>query len=374
MILTAVVLRGMVASIVALGLTGSSALVGKVGGAATAAHRADSGRLRLESAVSTDPKALELLAKAAAAAQLTLYSGVQFVSSWGQTSTSSYMVKIRNIPGTGAEVLVTEGRGGSVSGFVPSGKIGTGKQATATTQSQGNRQLAVLARNYRVVVTGEETVAGRPATVIEAYRNSEQLAARLWLDRQTSLLLRREVYTDGSLTQASAFISVAIGQPVFARHLSPIFARPRTEQIPEAGLASLRSAGWRCPTFTSAGFFLMDARREDSGRGPVVHLSYSDGLSNVSIVERRGRWDPSSMTGYQAREVPGGVVYVREETTVVVAWSADGSAYVALGDTPMVTMMELTSSLRRNSESSDDSLHRLRRGLSRVGSWFDPWE
>ena len=73
------------------------------------------------------------------------------------------------------------------------------------------------AAHYSLRVVGQDTVAGRAVDVIAARRpgapSTAHDTARFWLDRESGLVLRREVYDEGGrTTRASAFVSVSVGQ------------------------------------------------------------------------------------------------------------------------------------------------------------------
>src|SRR3954467_10969881 len=55
------------------------------------------------------------------------------------------------------------------------------------------KMLDLLARNYAVVRAGQGQVSGRPTSVIEARRADGTAAGRFHIDRQTGLMLRREL-------------------------------------------------------------------------------------------------------------------------------------------------------------------------------------
>ena len=64
------------------------------------------------------------------------------------------------------------------------------------------------------------------------------------------------------------------------------------------------------------------------GRGPVVHLSYSDGLSVVSVFLERGTLDPSSVARWTKATRGGRTVYIRDTVQQRVVWASRSVAWL----------------------------------------------
>lgn len=158
----------------------------------------------------------------------------------------------------------------------------------------------LILKNYRVLVEGEEPVAGRQAVKLRLHcRYGNRPPIRIWVDT-ANLLILQEVRYDLS------------GQPVVERYFDEVrfpekldealFTPPAQTEAPEAGgehhraarspdelLAEAKmklSAVW-LPTHVPTGFQLSSVRSYSGGRGGtgryVFHLGYTDGLTVISM-------------------------------------------------------------------------------------------
>lgn len=336
------------------------------------------GAARRPATGSGDAGAVRLLREAADAADATAYSGVQYLSSWGSDGAStSVVIEVTHVPGKGSMVQVrpTPGSGGLevYENDQDDRTQGMGGQNLAGGRGQA---LALLERKYDVELAAREDVAGRPADVVEVRRPDGSLAARLWLDAATKMLVRREI-TDarGRMTRASAFVELRVGRtglPAMVSTDSPTEAvRPWDRRLEPADLARLRDRGWAVPGTLPGGLELYDARSDDHG-GEVVHLSFSDGLSTVSLFEQKGRLDPRRFASWRRESIGGARVYVRDTLPRRVVWASRGKVYTVLADAPEDTVDAIVGRLP-HSTPRNGVLPRLGRGLARVGSWLNPF-
>ena len=112
---------------------------------------------------------------------------------------------------------------------------------------------------------------------------------RFWLDAATKLPLRREIFdSHARMISEDAFIDLDLG-PASGSGMPAAGARPWTGQLDSAGLAALRAQGWPLPASLPGQLTLFAASQTSTQSGKVVDLSYSDGLSVVSLFLQRGR-------------------------------------------------------------------------------------
>jgi sigma-E factor negative regulatory protein RseB len=317
-----------------------------------------------------EERAVQLLARAEEAPGSVPYSGVQFASSWSRRGTASLVAEVRHWPAKGTAVRIRSSSGG-VGGEVFQGDPG---DASGGVAQAGSGPLGLIARNYDVVLEAPGSVAGRPADVVVANRADGSLAARFWLDSATGLLLRREVYDSrGATVRASAFVDITVGDVASAGHVPPMFPGRPSKKLSTARLGELRSAGWEVRGQLPLGLHLYDAREIAGTAGPIVHLSYSDGLSTVSLFQQRGHLDQDKLGGYQEESLGPVRVYVRAGVPLRLTWSAGGTVYSVLADAPDETVEAVVAALP-HAEESDGFLSRVRRGLGRFVSWLNPFE
>ena len=148
-----------------------------------------------------DPAARALLRAAAAAPASWAYEGTQYASAWE--------------PGAAERVATLEvahDPRDSTTWWDPSDGDRAHTAVAARPSLLGTGAVGLLVRHYSVRTDGSEDVAGRPTTVVAAYRPGTPAAdvvARFWLDEESGVVLRREVYgRSGRATRRSVFLDV----------------------------------------------------------------------------------------------------------------------------------------------------------------------
>lgn len=322
-----------------------------------------------------EPDALELVAQATAAERTVAYLGTQFVSVWRGSASSSELVDLTNLPGKGTVVRV---RGGDSTGAADQARFVAARSGTDVGRlATADGETSTLADRYTVTVAGAARSAGRPATIVEAHAASGAIAARFWVDDETGLLLRRELYAaDGSLERASAFIDLSIDPDVFVSHLPPMLEQAEGLKVSPAAYTSLSAAGWTCCAPEVAGALrLTDVRR--SADGSSLHLAYSDGLTTASVFEQRGRLDASSLEGFSEVGAGKARTYVRYGLSSYAVWASGETVYTAVSDTPRGLDALLATFPHQGADSgaSGNGLgQRLDRGMTRMVSWLNPFD
>lgn len=319
----------------------------------------------------SDPEALRLLRGAEGAARDTPFQGVQYITSWSRTGLSTTsLVNVAHVPGQGTTIRVQQttaeqggqmyeaedpqqGRGG-LTGYTP-------------------RMLDLLARNYAVVRAGDGQVCGRPTTIIEARRADGTAAGRFYIDRATGLMLRRELL-DGQGREVNLTFfteiqpSVPKTRPMMTVEPAAVEA-PWAHELAAADLGSLRYRGWPVQQDLPGSLSLYDARQRDQ-HGQVVHLSYSDGLSVVSVFVQRGTLDPRAFAGWHRATRGGRVVYIDDTVQQRVMWASRGYVYTVLADAPPSVVDQAVAALPHGDLGF---WGRIARGLQRMTSWADPF-
>lgn len=317
-----------------------------------------------------------LLERAAAAGHDQPYSGTEYLTSWSAAGTSSVIVHLDHVPGSGVWVRVEGGSlapgGSTTGGAAPGGSAGTGATALVGDPAAGGldpRALAALERHYTVLVAGPGRCAGRAATVVEVRRRPDgRIAGRLWIDDQTGLLLRRELYDDaGRMVRAAAFVDVAMTAtaPNAMSSAGKVVAPSPGRPVSAGGLAGLRADGWAVPPALPGGLELYDARLLGSGPAQVLHLSYSDGLFAVSVFAQRGRLNPA---GWQPTRVAGQPVYGRGGLTRQLTWSDGRWVYTVVADAPDDLVAGTVAALPH--AAADSLSTRLARGVRKMTAWL----
>lgn len=324
----------------------------------------------------SDPEAVRLLREAAGAAQTTAYEGTQFMTARTPGGTARSQVRVVHAPGDGT-VVHTDRPAAGHDAFQPDAGL-----AGLTQQ-----MLDLLVRNYSIVRAPDTSVSGRAARVVEARRADGSVAARFWIDQYTGLMVHRE-------------LAGAHGEPVIVTGFSALTltgtpARNRTEhgrgtsvgrirqssavpaavtspwehRLAGAELGRLRSRGWTVPGALPGRLSLYEARESDPDG--VVHLGYSDGLSEVSVFIQRGDLDEQPFSGWRKRRLDGNTVFERNSLRRWAVWASRGYVYTVLADAPASTTTSVVAALPHGGSGF---WARPARGLTRLGSWLNPFD
>jgi sigma-E factor negative regulatory protein RseB len=117
---------------------------------------------------------------------------------------------------------------------------------------------------------------------------------------------------------------------------------------------------------------LFAATQTSTSSGQVVGLSYSDGLSVVSLFVQRGEL-AGPMPGWQQVSLTGRTVYAVDpagQGERSLSWSAGGYVYTLIADAPQPTVSQVVAALPGN--AAPGFWQRIAHGLSRLASWANP--
>jgi sigma-E factor negative regulatory protein RseB len=314
------------------------------------------GARTVDASTAREGDALAVLERAVQAGRTVGYRGTQRVASWRDTGTDAATVGVSHLPGHRSVLRVPDD---------------TTVPAVATAALDA-RVVSLLAASYDLAVAGTGRCTGRSTTVVEARRDGGQLAGRFWVDEQTGLLLRREVYReDGRRLRSSAFVSLEVRAAADV----PPAAVP---DLP-AAVDRLRARGWRVPDGLPGGFRLFEARLAAADRPRtgeprhVLHLAYSDGLSTTSLFAQRGTLGSTPPSGFRRDDVGGRPVWVRSASPERAVWSGDGAVWTLVSDAPADVVRAAVAALPRDRPKADGVLVRLHRGLARLGAVLSPF-
>lgn len=308
---------------------------------------------------------LRLLSQAARACQTTTYQGVEVFGAGQNTS----VVNVWHVPG-GVTLAQAVSAAPPWSGEVPhivTPKSYLGDQALVGSVMLGMspRLVALLKSNYRLAAVGWGQVAGRVAREVTVVRPDGKLAAEFWLDKATTLPLRRETFGgQGQIVSDVTFATLTVGSAALAR---PVATAPR--QWVAVRPARLRAQGWPLPGPLPDGLALLGAREDGTATGRVVDLDYSDGLSLVSVFLQRGHLK-SRLVGWSRMALGGSPVYADEAGGQSFVWSAHGYVYTLVAAAPVQTVAQVVAALPH--DGSPGLLARMRQGAGRLLSWLTP--
>ncbi|HUZ53570.1 MAG TPA: sigma-E factor regulatory protein RseB domain-containing protein [Streptosporangiaceae bacterium] len=370
-------------------IAGAVADAGKRPGSATPAamRRAGEAQRSVTPPSAADPqvhRGLVLMAAAVTACRTVSYRGVQIVAWSSPEGSSSYLLDVWHRSG---EPELAEGDGdvddpGSPA-ETPGSAAGSGGAVGVLSISEG--MLDLLRVNYVIEYAGPGSSSNRPAQIVAVRRHDGTLAARYWLDRQTGLPLRREMFDQsGHRISEGAFIDLELGEngmglapPVQGQAWStyvPLSQRMAPKSRPTAArLTALHADGWPVPSRLAGNMVLAGVTRTAAPSGPVVDASYSDGLSVVSVFMQHGELS-GTLPGWHEERVGGLPVYSTVPGQLAeegLAWSAHGVVFTVIADAPPEAVTEVVAQLPH--ERHAGFWTRVVRGLKRIGSWFDPF-
>ena len=200
-------------------------------------------------------------------------------------------------------------------------------------------------QNYRALSDGTDTVADRMTdTVVLINRYTGERAARLWIDRTTNLVLKREEYhANGSVASQTRFEGIrytnSIPDDIFSTAAPAGFAQLAGPDVAQASTdtqRAVREAGFApyTPKNLPQGFSLIGADVTTVNSVRTLHLLYSDGLRTISLFENaRGaaadfgalRPKEISFEGHDAQ-------YVEDGPTTLLTWNEHDLHFALVGD------------------------------------------
>jgi sigma-E factor negative regulatory protein RseB len=324
---------------------------------------------------------LLLMQAAATACQSVSYRGVQIVAWSSPAGSSSYLIDVWHRQGE-PELAATDrdGDDSRPSAGIPGASAGAGAVGVLSISSA---MLSALRENYVVAYAGTGSSSDRPAQIVTVRRSDGTLAAQYWLDRDTNLPLRREMFDEsGRRVSEGAFIDLAIGlsgmgtvppaQGQAWDSFLPAQQAP-SSRMSAARIHTLRAAGWPVPGKLAGNMALSSVSRTATRSGQVLDASYSDGLSVVSVFIQRGQLS-GALPGWHRVNVHGLPVYSTESGDLDeqgLAWSAGGYVYTVIADAPPQAISRVIVQLPHEMDAG--FWQRVARGIRRIGSWFDPF-
>lgn len=281
------------------------------------------------------------------------YSGTQFFSTRSDGRVLAADLQVDTRAGQGSEVTVM-GPGGQrlLSSF---------RAAAATSARMGDDRLAtLLQRSYRVTATAGAQVAGRPATVLTASRGGVA-AGRWWVDDETGLITWQESYDgQGAVRTSSGFRTLRLHPGAgILQHLPPtIVPASTTTTLALSNAMPLAGSGWACQS-ALVGLPLIRIRTDAATDPGAVHLVYSDGLSTVSVFERRGvlAGPPAG-----AQLDPALDAYLDQGVSTLATWQSGDTVFTLMTDASAALASEAVRTLPHQGPARPTTLERVQAG------------
>jgi len=218
--------------------------------------------------------------------------------------------------------------------------------------------VGLLMSNYRPLLGSPDTIAGRPAAEIALMnRYTGQIAMRVWIDKQTHLVLEKESYApNGSVIAHMRFDKIRYANDLPAA----IFEAPRltgfaivrglSHGAPTNDFGSVvRAAGFqaRSPKYLPEGFLPVTGDVSDIKGIRTLHLLYSDGIRTISLFEnnRGAAVDLSRYKAQSTRVENHDAQYVQDGPTTLLTWAETGLHFTLVGDLSRTELARIAASV-----------------------------
>jgi negative regulator of sigma E activity len=221
---------------------------------------------------------------------------------------------------------------------------------------------------YQLAVEPGPDVAARPTNMVAVQvRGAGRPRERLYLDRSSGLLLRRELLdSSGNPYRSVAFTTLTGGGTTVEAAAAP--GPPKAMRSQEPALARHLKAPYKLRSRIGTGYRRVGAYKSSG----VVQQFYSDGLHGLSVFEQRGHLK-NAETGLAGETGSGRRVEIAGRTMLAysasvgeaVVWESDGVVYTAVTDAPWTDLADAVRDLPHT-----DPPGRLRRVAQAVVSLF----
>src|SRR5262249_581025 len=215
---------------------------------------------------------LRLLGKSAKAGLATSYQGVELIAQLGVNGAVTMISDVWHRSGGLTITRTTDAT--ELNGGQPYVSYDVDKRSPEGVFGVTKTLVTLLGRHYVAVYRGNGAAVGRPASIVDLHRGDGSLAARFWLDSQTMVPLRRDVYdTSAQLISEDAFVQVQFGslpaQPGAGNGGSRNKSAWARAEVPAKLVAGLNGSGWHLPAGLPGGLPLYAPARSQIGPGQV---------------------------------------------------------------------------------------------------------
>ena len=203
--------------------------------------------------------------------------------------------------------------------------------------------VEILLESYSFSLGDGDRVAGRDTVSVTVTPPSEdRYAYRLWVDKQSKLLLKSVILgRGGRILEQVQFTQIEILDEIPPAMLQPEITSVgftwRTDEGDANPSAQAPETAWRVH-WVPHGFQMKDnnVQHMATSRMPVEHLVYSDGLAMVSVFVEKLMPDEAPLQGYSARGAVNAFSRV-----------ADNHQITVIGELPLPTVRQIASSVAR---------------------------
>lgn len=212
--------------------------------------------------------------------------------------------------------------------------------------------------NYRAVAEETESVADRPTTsIVLVNRYTGERAMRVWIDRETHLVLKKEEYhANGAVASRTRFDAIRFTNEIpdgifsvdppagYTQIAGPEIATMDSDVERVIGQAGFKAVE---PQNLPQGFRMTSGDVSDVSGVKTLHLLYSDGLRSISLFENAtgaaadfGSLHPANVPfeGHDAQ-------YVEDGPTTLLTWKEKSLYFALVGDLLRNELVEIAKSV-----------------------------
>lgn len=298
--------------------------------------------------------ASDALLRAARAAGSLSFTGQQRLVAYGSARVFTAQARVVNRPGQGRQVDLVSRTGSPMADF----------SSASTSPVVDGELLALLQRTYRLSGQHGAVVAGRPASLVEASRDA-RVVGRWWVDDATGVVLWQQSFDDAGALQLSAgftWIMMNDRSGLIAHFPPRLILSITTVPLALTDAESLRAAGWSCPSELT-GLSLVRLRVDQAAAPGAVHLTYSDGLHTISVVEQRGRLG----------QVPAGsqwntavAAHVQQGPSGLATWQSGSTVFTVMTDGSAARLARAVTALPHDPPRQRTTMERIQAGWGEI--------
>jgi len=254
----------------------------------------------------------------------------------------------------------TIAKGGSTYEFdTKSSQVVVSHNPALDNQLAADGKFARVLQNYRAIYDGAGSmIADRPTvSVVLINKYTGERAVRVWIDRQTKLVLKKEEYhANGSVASQTRFEDIrytsSLPDALFSTDIPAGYARVAGQDVamPSSDIDRvLHDAGFAPiePKSLPQGFAVTGGDVANVNGVRTLHLLYSDGLRSISLFENAtgaaadfGSLHPKTISfeGHDAQ-------YVEDGPTTLLTWKEHHLNFALVGDLLRNELVEIAKSV-----------------------------
>lgn len=199
--------------------------------------------------------------------------------------------------------------------------------------------IVKLADSYDFKLAGSDRTAGREAEIVKIVpRDRFRYGYRLWIDKQTNMLLKTELFNElGQPLEQFMFTHLEIVDEIPDKLLEPTITGTDFTwyENPDDDHNQIMNSAWQV-SWLPNGFTISDHADELLANSPheVHHLVFSDGLALISVFVEEVSQNSSVMIGPS-----------RLGAVNAFARQAEGYQVMVVGEVPAITVRQMANSV-----------------------------